>query len=256
MRRRAKPAKVEARAKRPLVRKAPTQGAARVHELEQRLGVLIGAIVIWRTEVRPFTQKQIDLATTFADQAVIAIENVRLFKELEARTAQLTGSVEKLKALSEVSQAVSSTLDLETVLATIVSRAVQLSASHSGIVYEFDETLQSFHARATHRISPEHLKALRATPIRLGEGAVGRAGVVREPVEVSVSDTGVGIALEDQEAVFEEFRQVGTAEKKAEGTGPGLTLCRKFIELHGGRIWVKSQGAGSTFTFTIPVRHD
>jgi signal transduction histidine kinase len=59
----------------------------------------------------------------------------------------------------------------------------------------------------------------------------------------------------DQDKVFEEFRQVGTADKKAEGTGLGLTLCRKFIELHGGRIWVKSQlGAGSTFTFTIPVR--
>ena len=73
-------------------------------------------------------------------------------------------------------------------------------------------------------------------------------------VEVSVSDTGVGIAPEDQEAVFEEFRQVGTAEKKAEGTGLGLTLCRKFIELHGGRIRVKSQvGEGSTFSFTIPV---
>jgi signal transduction histidine kinase len=63
-----------------------------------------------------------------------------------------------------------------------------------------------------------------------------------------------GQRQEDQEAVFEEFRQVGTAEKKAEGTGLGLTLCRKFIELDGGRIWVKSQvGAGSTFTFTIPV---
>jgi signal transduction histidine kinase len=73
-------------------------------------------------------------------------------------------------------------------------------------------------------------------------------------VEVSVSDTGVGIAPEDQEAVFEEFRQVGTAEKKVEGTGLGLTLCRKFVELHGGKIWVKSElGAGSTFTFTIPV---
>jgi signal transduction histidine kinase len=60
-------------------------------------------------------------------------------------------------------------------------------------------------------------------------------------VEVSVNDTGVGIAPEDQEAVFEEFRQVGTAEKKAEGTGLGLTLCQKFIELNGGRIWVKSQ---------------
>jgi signal transduction histidine kinase len=73
-------------------------------------------------------------------------------------------------------------------------------------------------------------------------------------VEISVSDTGVGIAPEDQEAVFEEFRQVGTAAKKVEGTGLGLTLCRKFVELHGGRIWVKSEaGVGSTFSFTIPV---
>src|SRR5438309_11561685 len=88
----------------------------------------------------------------------------------------------------------------------------------------------------------------------------GRIEVAAAPrdgsVEVSVSDTGVGIAREDQEAVFEEFRQVGPAEKKAEGTGLGLTLCRKFIELHSGKIWVHSQvGVGSTFTFTIPVRH-
>jgi signal transduction histidine kinase len=82
-----------------------------------------------------------------------------------------------------------------------------------------------------------------------------RAVPVEENVEVSVSDTGVGIAPEDQEAIFEEFRQVGTAAKKVEGTGLGLALSRKFIELHGGRIWVKSQvGAGSTFTFTIPMR--
>ena len=73
-------------------------------------------------------------------------------------------------------------------------------------------------------------------------------------MEVSASDTGVGIAPEDQEAVFEEFRQVGTAAKKVEGTGLGLALSRKFIELHGGSIWVQSQvGIGSTFTFTIPV---
>jgi signal transduction histidine kinase len=89
----------------------------------------------------------------------------------------------------------------------------------------------------------------------------GRIEVAAVPkdgsVEVSVSDTGVGIAPEDQEAVFEEFRQVGTAEKKTEGTGLGLTLCRKFIELHGGRISVTSQvGVGSTFAFTIPVRRD
>jgi len=95
--------------------------------------------------------------------------------------------------------------------------------------------------------------AIKFTPEggRIEVGAVPKDGFV----EVSLSDTGVGIAPEDQEAIFEEFRQVGTAEKKAEGTGLGLTLCRKFIELHGGRIWVKSRvGAGSTFTFTIPVR--
>jgi signal transduction histidine kinase len=82
-----------------------------------------------------------------------------------------------------------------------------------------------------------------------------RAELVDGTVEISVTDTGIGIAPEDQEAVFEEFRQVGKADKKAEGTGLGLALCRKFIELHGGRIWVKSQlGEGSTFTFTLPVR--
>ena len=72
--------------------------------------------------------------------------------------------------------------------------------------------------------------------------------------EISVADTGVGIAPEDQEAIFEEFRQVGTADKKVEGTGLGLALSRKFIELHGGRIWVQSEpGKGSTFSFTLPM---
>jgi signal transduction histidine kinase len=75
-----------------------------------------------------------------------------------------------------------------------------------------------------------------------------------EIAEVSVVDNGIGIAPQDQEAVFEEFRQVGAADKKAEGTGLGLPLSRKFIELHGGRIWLRSEpGAGSAFTFTLPV---
>ena len=78
---------------------------------------------------------------------------------------------------------------------------------------------------------------------------------VNGSIEVAVHDTGVGIAPEDQEAVFEEFRRVGTAEKKVEGTGLGLALSRKFVELHGGKIWVESQmGSGSTFTFTLPLR--
>jgi signal transduction histidine kinase len=73
-------------------------------------------------------------------------------------------------------------------------------------------------------------------------------------VNVSVADTGIGIALEDRDTVFEEFRQVGTADTKVEGTGLGLALSRKFVELHGGRIWVKSKvDVGSTFTFTLPL---
>jgi signal transduction histidine kinase len=89
--------------------------------------------------------------------------------------------------------------------------------------------------------------------------AGGRVTVTATPsdgvIEISVSDTGIGIAPEDQAAIFEEFRQVGVAGlQRPEGTGLGLTLAKKFVELHGGQIWVRSQGQGSTFTFTLPVR--
>jgi signal transduction histidine kinase len=74
-------------------------------------------------------------------------------------------------------------------------------------------------------------------------------------VEISVTDTGIGIAPDDQPKIFEEFRQVGGENaKRIEGTGLGLTLAKKFVELHGGRIWVTSEvGKGSTFTFTLPT---
>jgi two-component system, NtrC family, sensor kinase len=461
-------------------------------------GKLIGALAFHRREVRPFTEQQMSMVETFADQAVIAIENVRLFKELEARTQDLTRSVGELRALGEVGEAISSTLDLQTVLRTIVARATQLSGTDAGVIYEYDDAREAFVPRATEQLEDEIVETMLTTPVRKGEGATGqlaeaqeaiqvpdilaapaesrvlgalvragyrallavplvrdnhllggltvirkatgafapevidllrtfatqsalaiqnarlfheiadksrqleaasrhkseflanmshelrtplnavigfsevllqrifgelnakqdeylqdiyasgqhllslindildlskieagrmeleltdfdfptaldnalilireragrkgivlhlsvderlgqmraderkirqvvlnllsnaikftpeggRIGVAAVPrdefVEVSVSDTGVGIASEDQEAVFEEFRQVGTAAKKVEGTGLGLALSRKFIELHGGRIWVQSQeGIGSTFTFTIPVR--
>jgi signal transduction histidine kinase len=464
-----------------------------------REGVLIGVIAMWRLEPGPFSDKQVELVTTFADQAVIAIENARLLRELEARTADLTRSVGKLTALGEVGRAVSSTLDLETVLTTIVSRAVELSGLDGGVVFEYDKVAEEFVQRAQTETGDALAEVRRTNRIRKGEGVLGRTAITLESVqvpditmpgayagrlrenliesgirailavpmvyegrligclgvtrnhpgdfpsdtiellgtfatqsalaiqnarlfreieeksrqlevasqhkseflanmshelrtplnaiigfsevltdrmfgelnekqeeyskdihasgqhllslindildlskieagrmeleltdfhlptaldsaltlvreragrrsialhtsidtqlgqiqaderkirqvvlnllsnaikftpeggrievqaapkdgfvEVSVSDTGVGIAPEDQEAVFEEFRQVGTADKKVEGTGLGLTLCRKFVELHGGKIWVTSQvGAGSTFAFTIPVR--
>jgi GAF domain-containing protein len=150
-----------------------------------REGLSIGAIMIRRTEVRPFTPAQIKLLETFADQAVIAIENVRLFQELQARTTELARSVGELTALGEVGQAVSSTLDLETVLTRIASHAVQLTDAAAGAIYEYDEELEEFHLRGGHEIEKEFVETLRGNPIRLGTGPLGRAASSREPVEVA-----------------------------------------------------------------------
>jgi signal transduction histidine kinase len=150
-----------------------------------REDVPIGSIHMRRTEVRPFSDKQIALLETFADQAVIAIENVRLFQELEARTRELARSVEELKALGEVSQAVSSTLDVQMVLSTIVRHAVQLSGTDCGIIYEYDEPTQEFHLRASYQMEEELVQAYQATPLRLGEGATGRAAETKVPTQIA-----------------------------------------------------------------------
>jgi signal transduction histidine kinase len=147
-------------------------------------GHITGVIFVAREAPGLFTDAQVELLKTFADQAVIAVENVRLFTELQARTRDLIRSVGELKALGEVSQAVSSTLDLQTVLTTIVGRAVQLSGTGGGVIYEYDEAAQQFQVRATDQIEPEHFAALRATPIRLGQGAVGQAAATRMFVQV------------------------------------------------------------------------
>ena len=149
-----------------------------------REGKAVGALGLWRREVQPFSDKQIALVETFADQAVIAIENVRLFKELDERTNELTRSVGELQALGEVGQVVSSTLDLETVLTRIVSHAVQLSGTDGGAIYEYDEQSEEFLLRATDHMEEELITALRANPPRLGDGVVGRAAASREPVQV------------------------------------------------------------------------
>src|SRR5262249_26610014 len=114
-----------------------------------REGNPIGVLVLARAIVEPFADKQIELVTTFADQAVIAIENVRLCDEVQARTRELAQSVEELQALGEVSQAVNSTLDLQTVLSSIVAKAVQLSGTDAGAIYVFEEAQQLFRLRAT-----------------------------------------------------------------------------------------------------------
>jgi len=468
-----------------------------------REGSPIGAITVWRSAVGPFSDQHVTLLQTFADQAVIAVENVRLFKELQARTNELTRSVGELTALGDVSRALSSTLDLETVLQTIVTRANQLTGTAGCTIWEYDEPREEFRLRVSHYADEADaavLEALgRVTTIRKGQGVTTQVMEQRQPVqipdiaaegayespirgplveaghrallgvpllsedevigvlavtrkapgvfepeivrllstfatqsalavqnarlfreiedksqqletasrhkseflanmshelrtplnavigfsevllqrmfgelndkqdeylkdiyasgqhllslindildlskieagrmeltpapfhlpsalenavtlvkeragrhaialnpdvdpqlgevvgderkikqvllnllsnavkftpeggritlkagprdgavEIAVTDTGIGIALEDQAAIFEEFRQVGSDERRREGTGLGLTLAKKFVELHGGRIWVESEvGRGATFTFTLPLR--
>ncbi|MFQ5938194.1 MAG: GAF domain-containing protein, partial [Acidiferrobacterales bacterium] len=143
-----------------------------------REGTPIGAILIRSQEVRPFTPKQIELLKTFADQAVIAIENVRLFQEL-------TRSLEELKTLGEVGQAVSATLDLQTVLTTIVTHAVELTKTDAGTIYEFDEAEQVFIPQANYGLDEDVIDSLRKSRVRVGDSsAVGRAAMAQTPVQI------------------------------------------------------------------------
>ena len=141
---------------------------------------LIGVIAIYRQEVRPFTDKQIELIKNFAHQAVIAIENARLLNELRARTAELARSVEELRALGEVSQAVNSTLDLQTVLATIVARATQISGTEAGAIYVLDETSKEFQLSATFGMSEDMIAAVRNMHAEIS-AAVGLLTETHEP---------------------------------------------------------------------------
>ena len=149
-----------------------------------RDGNLVGIFTLVRSRVEPFTDKQIELVETFADQAVIAIENVRLFQAIQDRTQELARSVEELEALGQVSQAVSSSLDLQEVLTTIVARAVQLSGTDGGVIYEYDESDEQLHLRATHLFDEELIAVARAAPFTMGEGAVGQAAATRAPVQI------------------------------------------------------------------------
>ena len=150
-----------------------------------REGTTIGVFVLTRAEVNPFTEKQIELVTTFADQAMIAIENARLLDELRQRTDDLSRSVGELRALGEISQAVNSTLDLETVLSTIVAKAVQLSGTEAGAIYVFDDMRREFHLRATYGMDQELINMLARQHIRLDETNVALALAQHEPVQIA-----------------------------------------------------------------------
>ena len=280
----------------------------------------IGAIFVGRDQVGPFSDKDIALLRTFADQAVIAIQNARLFREIEDKSRQLeVANQHKSAFLASMSH------ELRTPLNAIIGFSEVLLAKFFGEINEKQEDyLKDIHTSGRHllalindvldlskveagkmELEPSTFDAPAAlgdamTLIRERAGKHGIAlGLDVAPdvgpitaderkfkqillnllsnavkftpdggrvdvsarrtdgaLEVAVRDTGIGIAPGDQQAVFEEFRQVGNHyTSKAEGTGLGLALTRRFVELHGGRIWLESApGKGSTFFFTIPDR--
>jgi len=145
---------------------------------------LIGMFVIYRQEVRTFTPKQIELVVGFASQAAVAIENVRLLNEVQARTRELAHSVEELRALGEVSQAVNSTLDAPTVLQTIVAKAVEISGTTAGAIYVFSNRRQVFRMRASFGAGDELDEAMRNQKIGL-DSPLGEAARRRTPLQIA-----------------------------------------------------------------------
>jgi signal transduction histidine kinase len=154
----------------------------------------IGAIGVASAAVGSFTERHVEVLRTFCDQASIAIENARLFQELQARTRALSRSVDELTALAETSQAVSASLDFDTVLTTIVTRATELTASHAGAIYEFDVFTNDFYLRATHGMGEELTTAMRAAAPKLSTGMLGRVAAAREAEQIP--DLLVGSAAE------------------------------------------------------------
>jgi signal transduction histidine kinase len=164
---------------------------------------LIGAIGIYRQEVRPFSDKQIELVTNFANQAVIAIENVRLLNELRARTTELARSVAELEALGKVSQAVNSSLDLQTVLSAILGHACEMSETAGGAIYVLDEGKGEFVLEAGHNMTEEHLAAVREHPVRLGDTLVGQCAEQRAAIQVP------DLAEAEGHPIFDVLRRAG-----------------------------------------------
>ena len=284
-----------------------------------REGQLIGCLGVTRNRPGDFPVETIDLLRTFATQSALAIQNARLFHEIEDKSRQLeAASRHKSEFLANMSH------ELRTPLNAVIGFSeVLLQRMFGELNDKQDEYLKDIYASGQHLLSlindildlskieagrmelvsaPFHLPSALDNAVtlvreragrhgialrvdvdpRLGEvggderkvkqvllnllsnavkftpegGTIGlKAGRRDAEVEISVSDTGIGIAPEDQVTIFEEFRQVGSDEtRKQEGTGLGLTLAKKFVELHGGRIWVESEpGRGSTFTFTLPL---
>ena len=285
---------------------------------------LIGVIAIYRRDVRPFTEKQIELVQTFADQAVIAIENVRLFDEIQDKNWQLQQASEhKSQFVSSVSHELRTPLNAiigltemmvtnaarfgtekameplqrvnraGTHLLGLINQVLDLSKIEAGklelnpqmvqlvpLIDEVAGTARQLAQEKQNRLVvevQENLGVLTVDPMRLrqillnllsnackftkgGEVALRgrRVRNGRDWIELSVSDTGIGITPEQQAKLFEEFTQAeATTAQRFGGTGLGLAITRKLARMMGGDVTVASEpGKGSVFTVRLPAGAD
>jgi GAF domain-containing protein len=188
---------------------------------------LIGVITTWRREVRPFNDKQVALVKTFADQAVIAVENVRLFQEIQERTRELQVSLEEVRALSEVSRAVSSSLDLRQVLNAVAGYAVNLSKSDGCGVFEFNPKRHALDVVASYNLSKDFLSAIQTTKIDLGKTTIGQAA--ESDQRLQVPDMGEAHEHPFREVTLKAgFRSVLTVPMRSAGVTRGIVLLRRL----------------------------
>jgi GAF domain-containing protein len=195
----------------------------------QREGVPIGVIALTRSTVRPFTEKQIELVETFADQAVIAIENARLFDEVQKRTQDLTDSLQQQTATADVLKVISrSTFDLQTVLTALIESAARLCNADQGAIAR--EINGAFFRAATYGHSVEFSEYIRETPVQLDRSSVAGRALVEGRI-VHIADVQA-----DAEYTFSpglnlgDFRTVIGVPMLREGTPTGvLALSRKEV---------------------------
>ncbi|HEV8670083.1 MAG TPA: GAF domain-containing protein [Candidatus Limnocylindria bacterium] len=281
-------------------------------------GAAIGVILVARRTVRRFSDREVQIVETFADQAAIAIQNVRLFNEIQDKSQQLeVASRHKSEFLANMSHELRTPLNaiigfsqvlrqslfgpinekqeeyLDDILSSgnhllsLINDVLDLSKVEAGQVelevasFSLREALErgvvmvrepatKHGVRLSLELAPgvdlvegdeRRLRqvifnllsnAVKFTP-EGGEVVVATASRDHEVV-ISVTDTGPGIRVEDHERIFEEFQQTDVGAQQREGTGLGLALSKRLVELHGGRIWVESEpGHGSRFVFTLPA---
>jgi signal transduction histidine kinase len=282
-----------------------------------RQGQVIGVIFVGGANPGYFGERQVELLQTFADQAVIAIENVRLYRELADKSRQLElASMHKSEFLANMSHELRTPLNAIIGFSEVLAEQLFGELNERQIEYAHDILTSGQHllslindildlskveaGRMELEVSTFSLREALENGLTMLKERAGRHDIALgleiedgldaieaderkvkqvvfnlvsnavkftpdggrvelsarrtgDGVEVAVRDTGVGIAPEDLPHVFDEFRQVGRAEAKSEGTGLGLPLAKRFAELHGGMLWVESEpGRGSTFAFVLP----